>query len=451
MSSSKWSTLDKDGNSVLVLHMGLSEYFDDERLSDLIIRSRTKAYKAHKIVMCCGSIFFRNALKGPFKEANHGEIDLTHKDPAIVFSLMRFMYCGSYKLPNDVSHIGFHAAMYALGDEYGIDTLRHFALRQYTDMIQRHCFNVGELLCIVPSICGLLLPQDSSLRDPLAEQIAEEFPIVFEIFQHTNFKMQLDCAQFTLKEILDACPESAVAFGLASSHRISEMWPVYYSRDNDEDGKGRCMRCKNSSKENKNGSKEFKEAYEETYCHNCRHGFAKGAALDDWDVFFENMKRAMGLDTLENNKLPQYEDWDEYVKLRDEEYEASKVVDDGLPLFDSWPDYLPVVQPHGFKIINSENTPRNDRGIRRCRREYRRSPRWCPRGCCGCESCHGRFRDWERKRTSWIQDFLYEPMKEDPPIVEGAIPFYYGRFFNCEAGRKYNDDDWGAPEGSAWE
>lgn len=399
-----------------------------------------------------------------------GEVDLRCKDPHVVDCFICFMYHGCFSFPKEkISHVGFLAAMFAIADEYEVPTLRDYSLWLFTTTLNNGEFNMGELLCIVPAICELLLPERNMLREPLVQQISKDFPNAF-VLNSDSEAMQLARARTTSKEALYACPEFAADYRLASSQSTYNIFQANGWNDTIHET-AKCKRCNNVR-----GGHSDKIFEPDVHCYSCRCTIAD----EDWNSFFKNTRKAMGLDTLDDDKLPEYEDWEEYIRLRDEEYDKATLPDDELPLFDSWRDYLPVVQPAGFETIESENIPRQvctrgrfiipSHGSRgssasngsstssgsrggRGGRGSSRGPRTHPghgrgpgprggsRSACTDRCCRKKASS-DQGKTNWLLEWLDEPAQRELPLVDGKIPFYYSEFHNFIRSKyAYDADD----------
>ncbi|KAH0362070.1 hypothetical protein KCU65_g8263, partial [Aureobasidium melanogenum] len=80
--------------------------FDDEGLSDVIIKIRSKQVFAHKAILANGSVWFERAFLGRFVHL----YGLSYKTQLVPTHIM--------------DNIGFHLEVFMLGDKYDISSLR---------------------------------------------------------------------------------------------------------------------------------------------------------------------------------------------------------------------------------------------------------------------------------------------------------------------------------------
>lgn len=221
--------------------------------------------------------------------------------------------------------------MYALGDYYAIATLQGYALKGYEDLLKHRCFNMGELLCIVPNICGLLPVEEANLRIPLAMRFVKDFPIV-----HQSVRGKLsDCASHTLQEALNGSPEFATCYALSLTRNVA-MDP--------ENGTIDCQKCGEDHKEDVHSLDDA----EDVYCKDCH----KSICCENWTTFMEDRKLELDLEGVEAPDLPQYSKWAEFAVARaqkDEDEtlaEADKVEDaDSMQdIYESHPEESATVQ-----------------------------------------------------------------------------------------------------------
>ncbi|KAF2094459.1 hypothetical protein NA57DRAFT_80267 [Rhizodiscina lignyota] len=435
--------------SVLMAKRGMESYFDNGKHSDVVIRCQWKVFKLHKIVLCSGSKFFQKALEGPFKESHANEIDLSHHDPLLMNQMLRFMYVGNYELPSrpQVSHVGYHAAMYALGDEYDIQTLQDLALTHYEGALLRRRFNMGELLGIVPSICELLPIEKTALRKPLVQRVAQDMSFVHSLTIDT-----IACAEFMFKQTLDICPEFASDVALFANRRFYTVRIMLH-----RGGEAPCGVCGWSADETRQESRAIEAGAE---CVECLVNLVQ----EDWDEFLKSKKKALNLEDVDDDDLPPFEDWLEYSKTQDEAYDEFKLAyeeakladdkiklvdeklklvndkvklvngkvklaDDSLPFFNTRQDHQSVftwagssssTSDHKLSVRSGDDTAGPPRGSGR-----------------GHEEGRGQSASSTTKKTgtSWIHDMLYGLAQEDLPTVDGNVPFYYGMFQNHQGGR----------------
>ncbi|KEQ86955.1 hypothetical protein M438DRAFT_268660, partial [Aureobasidium pullulans EXF-150] len=103
--------------------------FNDEELSDVIIKFGEKQVFAHKVILASGSIWFEKALLGDFSEANKKVIELY--DDAVpdasmaMFKHLYGMTYGRQEYPRPEEDLPeFHLDVFILGDKYDVPCLR---------------------------------------------------------------------------------------------------------------------------------------------------------------------------------------------------------------------------------------------------------------------------------------------------------------------------------------
>ncbi|KAK4551649.1 hypothetical protein LTR86_011023 [Recurvomyces mirabilis] len=150
--------------------IALRELFTSGKYSDLTIICAERRFAVHKSIVCTRSPFFAKACEeGRWKvelqsyllmlivdhqqegvqniinlEAEAGDDLMTgNDDPKAVHCMFEFLYCHTYAtaadaLPNDdftkVDDTCLHAKVYALGDKYGIPSLKEESLAKFRDV-----------------------------------------------------------------------------------------------------------------------------------------------------------------------------------------------------------------------------------------------------------------------------------------------------------------------------
>ncbi|KAF4452563.1 Protein roadkill [Fusarium austroafricanum] len=117
----------------------LKKYFNDEALSDAVIRCEGSEFKVHRLVLSCHSEYFAKQLSGPWKacqESTERAIDIADFDPTVVEAMLRFMYQFEYTNGSGVSEMVFDAQVYQIADKYGVSALKEFAKLKFGDAIE---------------------------------------------------------------------------------------------------------------------------------------------------------------------------------------------------------------------------------------------------------------------------------------------------------------------------
>ncbi|KAF2094460.1 hypothetical protein NA57DRAFT_80268 [Rhizodiscina lignyota] len=283
-----------------MLDSGLAAYLKSGVHSDFLVHCRSKTYKAHKVILCSASEYFRNLCEGPFREAQTNEVNLSDDDPLLVDRMMDFLYRGRYGLPRgeradevNVSHVGFHAAMVALGDKYDIRTLMDFARRQYRELLNQAGFNMGELISIAPAISELLpSPRNHLLIEPLVLTICWDTPSVL------SSGAELRCGLTQLaSDTLERAVRSNSDFAAAITTRLSKNIMVLSSpgQDHAEPYDYMCLRCYTMHPYHH----ERPYRWSPSFCPNCRTNLMQ----EDWEQFYLDEKRDAGVEGIPDGEL----------------------------------------------------------------------------------------------------------------------------------------------------
>ncbi|KAF2094455.1 hypothetical protein NA57DRAFT_60499 [Rhizodiscina lignyota] len=167
--------------SSITTALDLSSNFDDAKYSDLTIRCGEKTFKVHKMILCTQSEFFVNACERGFKESKTNEIDLSDNDVILIEAFLRFMYKGTYEVPQPegykVSEICFHLAMIIIGDKYLLQTLKGHAAKRVRLALRTRDFSMNDLLDKAPAVFQSLPKQDLGARESVAYAAAWEYAI----------------------------------------------------------------------------------------------------------------------------------------------------------------------------------------------------------------------------------------------------------------------------------
>ncbi|KAK8205049.1 hypothetical protein IWZ01DRAFT_559536 [Phyllosticta capitalensis] len=130
---------------------GNYSYLQSGQYSDLTIVDRAgRRWQVHKVIVCSECEFFANAIKGGFKEAETGVIELPNDDPAAVRALLEYIYAKDYN-PIRAAELNyilmFHVEVYIIGEIYNMPDLKDLAFDHIVSM----------LVCIKPS-CYMVVP-----------------------------------------------------------------------------------------------------------------------------------------------------------------------------------------------------------------------------------------------------------------------------------------------------
>ncbi|KAK6003108.1 hypothetical protein QM012_000953 [Aureobasidium pullulans] len=116
--------------------------FDDEELSDCVIKFGNKQIFGHKAILANGSVWFEKAFLGGFSEANKKVIELHDKtDPDTIVAMLEHLYGLTYRkqeIPcSEGSSAGFHLEVFMLADKYDIGSLRLQAAARFISFTKK--------------------------------------------------------------------------------------------------------------------------------------------------------------------------------------------------------------------------------------------------------------------------------------------------------------------------
>ncbi|KAF2663575.1 hypothetical protein BT63DRAFT_122184 [Microthyrium microscopicum] len=116
----------------------LKSYLDTETFSDVVIECGERTWKAHRVVLCSASIWFRKALMGNFKEAGESKLVIRDEDPVILNEALLWIYGAKYEtlstqivgLDQDNGLIVL-LELYCLADFFVLPKMKACALEQF--------------------------------------------------------------------------------------------------------------------------------------------------------------------------------------------------------------------------------------------------------------------------------------------------------------------------------
>ncbi|THW55440.1 hypothetical protein D6D19_10685, partial [Aureobasidium pullulans] len=154
-------------------------FFDDENLSDVIIKFGEKRIFAHRVILARGSVWFEKALLGDFSEANKKAIELFDDTvPDASMAMFKHLYGMSYNKQEyprcDEDLPEFHLDVFILGDKYDVPCLR-LAARKVLQEFMGDDFQDGDFgLSSILVIQKLLGPDAAQFADRSLELHIEE-------------------------------------------------------------------------------------------------------------------------------------------------------------------------------------------------------------------------------------------------------------------------------------
>ncbi|THX80633.1 hypothetical protein D6D04_04491, partial [Aureobasidium pullulans] len=154
-------------------------FFDDEELSDVIIKFGEEQVFAHKVILASGSVWFEKALLGNFSEAKKKVVEL-HDDviSGAMMAMLKHLYGMTYheqEYPGSGKDLPeFHLDVFILGDKYDVPSLRLAARKTLLEFMSKEF--KGPILwdSSIFVIQKLLGPDAAQLADRSLELHIEE-------------------------------------------------------------------------------------------------------------------------------------------------------------------------------------------------------------------------------------------------------------------------------------
>ncbi|THY79685.1 hypothetical protein D6C93_10113, partial [Aureobasidium pullulans] len=186
-------------------------FFDDEELSDVIIKFGEEQVFAHKVILASGSVWFEKALLGNFSEAKKKVVEL-HDDTRTdaITAMLKHLYGMSYETQiepcdeEDFAELHHHA--YLLGDKYDIESLRIQAAKKMRTFLSDE-FHMGLYHSTISTIQRILGPEAVQFADRALELQTKK-----QVLAHTS---TLFLHAFFLNLLAKGkmfAPETAMAF-----------------------------------------------------------------------------------------------------------------------------------------------------------------------------------------------------------------------------------------------
>ncbi|KAF2139161.1 uncharacterized protein K452DRAFT_311088 [Aplosporella prunicola CBS 121167] len=166
---------------------------DSGIFSDFVIRCHNKEYRVHRNILSAQSKFFENVCKpeSGFKESQSSSIDLNDENPEIVKAMLDYLYRFKYDLQNASNdptiNMLFHTRVYAAGEFYGIEKLKHAAIAHFRKLASHFWQHITAFTTAIKSIYNTTHSGDRGLR-----AIVVEFAVMYmdDLALHDEF---LDC------------------------------------------------------------------------------------------------------------------------------------------------------------------------------------------------------------------------------------------------------------------
>ncbi|THY07979.1 hypothetical protein D6D01_09704 [Aureobasidium pullulans] len=186
-------------------------FFDDEELSDVIIKFGEEQVFAHKVILASGSIWFEKALLGNFSEAKKKVIEL-YDDvvPSAMIAMLKHLYGVSYETqlePCEEDYIAeLHHHVYLLGDKYDIESLRIQAAKEMRTFLSKE-FDLGLYHNTISTIRNILGPEAVQFADRALELQTKK-----QVLAHTSTLFLNAFFRNLLAKGRMFAPETAMAF-----------------------------------------------------------------------------------------------------------------------------------------------------------------------------------------------------------------------------------------------
>lgn len=138
--------------------------YSNAKVSDIIVRTSSKEFPAHKAILCAHSPVFSAMFDGDTKENQTGVVEIKDLDDDTLHKLLLFFYTGTVKdLEWEMA-----AQLYYAADKYAVTELKN------------ECVNFFKLVINVSNVCDILVLADRHEdQNKALESIARDF-----IFHH---------------------------------------------------------------------------------------------------------------------------------------------------------------------------------------------------------------------------------------------------------------------------
>ncbi|KAK2792510.1 hypothetical protein FQN51_001683 [Onygenales sp. PD_10] len=193
-----------DQMAVETLHGSLKKRLRTSQFTDLIIKTREKEHKVHKIIICGQSTVFSRMLSGDWKEANEGVVSLMDDRPAAVEAMINFMYTFKYCYTNvmEWNTALFHFRVYEVAEKYSVASLELLAMQKVEEILKSE-WGVKDFLQLVEQVYLSASSAVGTLRKTIYEEA------------YLNMGCLLDDPDFL--RLLQEMPDFRTDFGRFSS------------------------------------------------------------------------------------------------------------------------------------------------------------------------------------------------------------------------------------------
>lgn len=190
--------------------------------SDLTITCGEHTFHVHSPIMCSRSDYFaiHRDASTRFQASDPHHVRLSEEDPHLVGKMITFIYTSEYPNPTgeeifgvfydvDALALTLHAAMYGLGDFYGIRSLKWVAAGKFKELMQSwyslldkplHRAKVLAFIRAIRIVYTTTPEHDRGLRDFVIDQLPGLFR---RLFQFKEFKRLVNEIPAFKREIND--------------------------------------------------------------------------------------------------------------------------------------------------------------------------------------------------------------------------------------------------------
>ncbi|KAI7257544.1 hypothetical protein KC343_g6461 [Hortaea werneckii] len=121
---------------------GLHNVFTQGDYSDLAITCGDRTWKAHRLVLCTQSEYFRKACNGPFAETQDRKIDLSDDDVHVLATMLHYLYHFDYDDEHHFVHghdaMTLNICMALIADKYNVQPLLILACEKLKGRVSTH-------------------------------------------------------------------------------------------------------------------------------------------------------------------------------------------------------------------------------------------------------------------------------------------------------------------------
>ncbi|KAK2777816.1 hypothetical protein FQN52_000823 [Onygenales sp. PD_12] len=156
---------------VETLRGNLKKCLKTSQFTDLVIKTREKEHKVHKIIICGQSTVFSRMLSGDWKEAKEGVVNLMDDHPTAVEAMINFMYTFKYHNKNEEEWEStlFHFRVYEVAEKYSVAPLEFLAKEKVEEILESG-WDVEDFFQLIQQVYLSTSSGAGTLRKTIAEQ-----------------------------------------------------------------------------------------------------------------------------------------------------------------------------------------------------------------------------------------------------------------------------------------